>query len=151
MLRYSDIIFNPVGHTYTAPDGRALRGITGMLSKQLFPDEYAEVPKAILDNAAERGSNIHAQVEFCDDFGTTNDTPEVVNYQRLIKERGLEPIESEYLVSDNEHFVHRQGVQGKRHGIYPRRHKDVPHPQCGQGTLATVHLRLIFREAEPRL
>lgn len=105
MLRYSDIIFNPVGHTYTAPDGRALRGITGMLSKQLFPDEYADVPKAILDNAADRGSNIHAQVEFCDDFGTINDTPEVVNYQRLIKERGLEPIESEYLVSDNEHFA----------------------------------------------
>lgn len=105
MLRYSDIIFDPVGHTYTAPDGRALRGITGMLSKQLFPDEYADVPKAILDNAADRGSNIHAQVEFCDDFGTTNDTPEVVNYQRLIKERGLIPTESEYLVSDNEHFA----------------------------------------------
>lgn len=105
MLRYSNIVFDPVGHTYTAPDGRALQGITGMLSKQLFPDEYAEVPKAILDNAAERGSNIHAQVEFCDDFGTTNDTPEVVNYQRLIKERELEPIESEYLVSDNEHFA----------------------------------------------
>lgn len=42
---------------------------------------------------------------FCDDFGTTNDTPEVVNYQRLIKERGLIPTESEYLVSDNEHFA----------------------------------------------
>lgn len=105
MLRYSDIIFDPVGHTYTAPDGRALQGITGMLSKQLFPDEYTNVPKAVLINAADRGSNIHAQVEFCDDFGTINDTPEVVNYQRLIKERGLEPIESEYLVSDNEHFA----------------------------------------------
>lgn len=105
MLRYSDIIFDPVGHTYTAPDGRALQGITGMLSKQLFPDEYADVPKAILDNAAERGSNIHAQVEFCDDFGTTNDTPEVVNYQRLIKEGGYVPCESEYVVSDNVHFA----------------------------------------------
>ena len=105
MLRYSDIIFDPVGHTYTAPDGRELQGITGMLSKQLFPDEYTNVPKAVLINAADRGSNIHAQVEFCDDFGTINDTPEVVNYQRLIKERGLEPIESEYLVSDNEHFA----------------------------------------------
>ena len=105
MLRYSKIKFDPVGHTYTAPDGRALQGITGMLQRQLFPDEYADVPKAILDNAADRGSNIHAQVEFCDDFGTTNDTPEVVNYQRLIKERGLAPIENEYLVSDNEHFA----------------------------------------------
>lgn len=105
MLRYSKIKFDPVGHIYTAPDGRALQGITGMLQRQLFPDEYADVPKAILDNAADRGSNIHAQVEFCDDFGTTNDTPEVVNYQRLIKERGLKPIESEYLVSDNEHFA----------------------------------------------
>ena len=105
MLRYSDIIFDPVGHTYTAPDGRALQGITGMIERQLFPDEYTNVPKAVLINAADRGSNIHAQVEFCDDFGTTNDTPEVVNYQRLIKERGLIPTESEYLVSDNEHFA----------------------------------------------
>lgn len=106
MLRYSDIIFDPVGHTYTAPDGRALQGITGMLQRQLFPDEYAGVDEETLKAAAERGSAIHAQVEFCDDFGTTfEDIPEVVNYQRLIKERELEPIESEYLVSDNEHFA----------------------------------------------
>lgn len=106
MLRYSDIIFDPVGHTYTAPDGRALQGITGMLQRQLFPDEYAGVDEETLKAAAERGSAIHAQVEFCDDFGTTfEDIPEVVNYQRLIKEGGYVPCESEYVVSDNEHFA----------------------------------------------
>lgn len=106
MLRYSDIIFDPVGHTYTAPDGRVLQGITGMLQRQLFPDEYAGVDEETLKAAAERGSAIHAQVEFCDDFGTTfEDIPEVVNYQRLIKEGGYVPCESEYVVSDNEHFA----------------------------------------------
>ena len=106
MLRYSDIVFDPVGHTYTAPDGRALQGITGMLQRQLFPDEYAGVDEETLKAAAERGSAIHAQVEFCDDFGTTfEDIPEVVNYQRLIKEGGYVPCESEYVVSDNEHFA----------------------------------------------
>lgn len=106
MLRYSKIVFDPVGHTYTAPDGRALQGITGMLQRQLFPDEYAGVDEETLKAAAERGSAIHAQVEFCDDFGTTfEDIPEVVNYQRLIKEGGYVPCESEYVVSDNEHFA----------------------------------------------
>lgn len=106
MLRYSEIKFDPVGHTYTAPDGRALQGITGMLQRQLFPDEYAGVDEETLKAAAERGSAIHAQVEFCDDFGTTfEDIPEVVNYQRLIKEGGYVPCESEYVVSDNEHFA----------------------------------------------
>ena len=77
-----------------------------MLQRQLFPDEYAGVDEETLKAAAERGSAIHAQVEFCDDFGTTfEDIPEVVNYQRLIKEGGYVPCESEYVVSDNEHFA----------------------------------------------
>jgi hypothetical protein len=98
----SRVVFNQEDHTYTL-DGKKLKGITGMIGKQLFPDKYKEVPEAILKRAAERGSLIHIACELADDLGVTSDKIEVKNYVALTKDMNC--IASEYLVSDNENFA----------------------------------------------
>ena len=87
------------------PDGVVLQGVTGMIRRQLFPDMYAGIDEAVLNKAAERGTNIHAQVEFADDFGMDSDTPEVVKYRQLCEAEGLQSYLSEYIVSDEKHFA----------------------------------------------
>ena len=101
----SSVIFDPAAHTYHTPDGRQLQGITGMLRRQLFPDEYRDVPQAVLRQAAERGHNIHQMLELVDDLGITPDNPEAQAYIRLKERQGLCPVASEYLVSDNARFA----------------------------------------------
>ena len=101
----SPVIFDPAAHTYHTPDGRQLQGITGMLRRQLFPDEYRDVPQAVLRQAAERGHNIHQTLELVDDLGITPDNPEAQAYIRLKEKQGLCPVASEYLVSDGARFA----------------------------------------------
>ena len=45
-LKKSKVVFYPATHTYVTPDGRMLDGITGMISRQLFPSKYDGVDKA---------------------------------------------------------------------------------------------------------
>lgn len=104
-LIQSQVIFDQEAHTYTAPDGRTLQGITGMLSRQLFPDKYDGIPKEILDRAARRGTMVHEQCELVDDLKVIPDSIESNNYIRLKEENNLDYEASEYLVSDNEHFA----------------------------------------------
>lgn len=103
-LQESRIVFDPDGHTYTAPDGRHLQGITGMLSRQLFPGKYDGVDEHTLRMAAERGSEIHSLCEMADE-GFMSDEPEVQDYVSLKVRHGLMFERSEYLVSDNETFA----------------------------------------------
>lgn len=101
----STVIFDPEAHTYHTPEGVRLQGITGMLHRQLFPDEYRDVPRHVLDRAAERGHAIHQLCELVDDLGLTPDDPEAQAYIHLKAGAGLAYRCSEYLVSDNEHFA----------------------------------------------
>ena len=101
----SPVVFDPEAHTYSLPDGTRLQGITGMLRRQLFPDEYKDVPQAVLDRAAERGSHIHQLCELADDLGIAPDNPEAQAYVRLKADLGLDYLCSEYIVSDNLHFA----------------------------------------------
>lgn len=104
-LNKSDVSFDQESHIYTAPDGRILDGITGMISRQLFPNKYSGVDEEILKRAAERGSFIHSVCELIDSIGIDNDTPEAHGYKALKEQYGLVHEESEYLVTDNEHFA----------------------------------------------
>lgn len=100
----SPVIFDPSAHTYTL-NGVQLQGITGMLSNQLFPNKYDEVPKYILDQAAERGSYVHEVCELVDELGVTHDSSEARQYQFLKEMHDLHHEASEYLVSDGKHFA----------------------------------------------
>lgn len=99
------VIFDPEAHTYHTPEGVKLQGITGMLRRQLFPDEYRDVPQHILDHAAERGHAVHQLCELVDDLGITPEEADAQAYIRLKADQGLRYRASEYLVSDNTRFA----------------------------------------------
>lgn len=101
----STVMFDPEAHTYHTLEGVQLQGITGMLRRQLFPDEYKDVPRHVLDNAAERGTAIHKLCELVDDLGIVPDNPEAQAYIRMKADLGLKYVASEYLVSDNARFA----------------------------------------------
>ena len=91
------VVFEPEHHTYTL-DGKELSGVTAIV-KWLFPDTYAGIPEDVLMRAAEYGTLIHGKCELADSMGIA-DEPIVKEYQRIIKDAGLEVLCSEYLVSD---------------------------------------------------
>lgn len=93
----SPVVFEPEHHTYNL-DGKELSGVTAIV-KWLFPDTYAGIPEDILMRAAEYGTLIHGKCELADSMGIA-DEPIIKEYQRIIKDAGLEVLCSEYLVSD---------------------------------------------------
>jgi hypothetical protein len=104
-LNRSAVRYESVSHKYFLGE-KELKGITGMIKRQLFPDEYKDVPEDVLQKAQDRGHRIHSLCEFVDEFNTEETTEElVIDYIELKKAFGLVPLESEYVVSDNEHFA----------------------------------------------
>lgn len=101
-LYHSPVVFNEVEHTYTLGD-KQLNGITGMLSRQLFPDKYKDIPEFVLKRAAERGTHIHQDCEFADQTGLEPETIEGKNYLSLRKDYTV--LANEYTVSDEEYFA----------------------------------------------
>lgn len=106
-LGNSQVVFDPVGHTYTL-DGRKLQGITHVIKDRLFPDEYKNVPAAVLARAAERGHRVHTILEVYDNLGIyTHDCEELDKYIQMM---GQYPwlrkhIASEYIVSDGKQYA----------------------------------------------
>lgn len=104
-LVQSPVIFNEIDHTYFFGDTQ-LSGITGIISRYLFPDKYNNVPPYVLEKARLRGSEIHSQLEqfFLFDgkvpFGEIRE--EVIAYQELAAAEGLKQISAEYLISNIE-------------------------------------------------
>lgn len=99
----SSVVFNAENHTYTL-GGKQLSGITSLLHRQLFQDMYADVNQDVLQKAAERGTLVHQNCELADE-GFDVDTIEATNYLKLKEENNLTFEQSEYLVSDNEHYA----------------------------------------------
>lgn len=93
------VVFEPEHHTYHLNE-KELSGVTAIV-KWLFPDTYAGIPEDVLMRAAEYGTLIHGKCELADNMGIA-DEPIVKEYQRIIKDAGLEVSCSEYLVSDEE-------------------------------------------------
>lgn len=101
----SGVVFDAEPHTYNL-DGLSLHGITGMLSRQLFPNKYDGIPEYILKKAAEKGSQVHESIELYDSgFEPAEETLELKNYKRIKGEYGLKTLANEYLVSDNSFFA----------------------------------------------
>lgn len=100
----SSVVFNEEGHTYFLGD-KELKGITGMISRQLFPDKYKDIPDFVLKKAAEKGSRIHAQCQFVDSTGLSPESVEAENYLKERTNAGYNVVANEYTVSDNEYFA----------------------------------------------
>ena len=101
-LHESPVVFEPEHHTYNL-DGKMLSGVTAIV-KWLFPDTYAGIPDDVLMRAADYGSLIHSKCELADSMGIV-DEPIVEQYQRIIKDAGLQVACSEYLVSDEKNVA----------------------------------------------
>lgn len=100
------VLFNQEEHTYlNTQTGKMLKGITGTLLKRLNPNKYAGIPQHILDNAAKRGSKVHEEIELAETIGIEPNSQEGKNYIRLKEENGLSFLQSEYTVSDLEHYA----------------------------------------------
>lgn len=100
------VLFNQEEHTYlNTQTGKVLKGITGTLLKRLNPNKYAGIPQHILDNAAKRGSKVHEEIELAETIGIEPNSQEGRNYLKLKSDNGLEFLQSEYTVSDLEHYA----------------------------------------------
>ena len=95
----SGVNFNPENHTYEL-NGTYLSGITELLQRQLFPNEYANIPKAILQQAAAYGTSVHQSCEDFDSNWYNDGTQEVQDYIELCTKYNLQHEASEYTVTD---------------------------------------------------
>lgn len=100
----SCVVFNEENHTYMLGE-KQLQGITGMISRQLFPNKYKDVPDFILKKAAEKGTRIHNQCQFVDNTGLPPESVEAENYLKERTNAGYNSCANEYTVSDNEYFA----------------------------------------------
>ena len=103
-ITHSPVVFDEQKHEYWL-DGKELSGITGVIQRQLFPQEYSGIPQRILDAAAEYGRSVHKSCESFDKEWKHDGTVEVQDYIDLCKEYGLIHEASEYLVSDNTSYA----------------------------------------------
>lgn len=117
-MKQSSVIFDPINHTYTTPEGKSLSGITGMIGRQLFPNKYSAVPEAVLRNAAERGSAIHEDCRNIDEWDNFPQTKEGDLYKQLQEEVGFTPLANEFIVSDNEFFATAVDLIDKEFNLY---------------------------------
>ena len=103
-LKDSGVLFNKERHEYWLGN-RQLSGITGMLQRQLFPDEFNNVPEEALKEAARYGTEVHESIEAFDSSWINDGTQEVLDYISLCQENNLVHERSEYTVTDGENWA----------------------------------------------
>ena len=103
-LTNSGVLFNKELHEYWL-DGKQLSGITGMLQRQLFPDEFEGIPEAMIQEAARYGTKVHESIELFDSSWVNDGTVEVQDYITLCNEYGLVHERSEYTVTDGQNWA----------------------------------------------
>lgn len=103
-LKQSEVVFLKEPHEYWLGD-KQLSGITGMLQRQLFPDEFDGIPERMINAAAEYGSDVHASIEDFDRNWINDGTQEVADYIEICKEYGLVHESSEYCVTDGKNWA----------------------------------------------
>ncbi len=100
------VLFNQEEHTYlNTRTGKYLQGITSTLVHRVNPNKYAGIPDHILKAAAERGSKVHEEIELAETIGIEPSSQEGRNYLKLKEGYKLDFLQSEYTVSDLEHYA----------------------------------------------
>lgn len=117
-LKYSDVVFNEAEHTYKLGD-KMLHGITPIIEQYICEGKYDGIPSAVLSKAAERGSKIHKEIELLvSGFSLFVKEPEVEAFDATRMFYGINFIESEYLVSDEDFFASKIDIVDDQHNIY---------------------------------
>ena len=103
-LKDSGVVFNEELHQYWLGN-KQLSGITGMLQRQLFPDEFEGIPEYRIKSAAEYGTQVHISIEDFDKNWINDGIQEVADYIEICKEHGLVHECSEYTVTDGKNWA----------------------------------------------
>ena len=103
-LNDSGVLFNREEHTYLL-NGKYLSGITDMLHRQLFPDEFSGVPAEMIEQAALYGTSVHESIEAFDSTWTNDGTIEVADYIEICHKNSLTHERSEYCVTDGANWA----------------------------------------------
>lgn len=105
-LYQSPVIFNEEAHTYEL-NGKYLKGITRIIKEKVCPDEYADIPQRILEQAAIKGHAVHSSIEMYAKYGIETQSPEFAGFlEESAKSDVLSHIiTSEYLVSDEKQYA----------------------------------------------
>lgn len=85
--------FFPESHTYLY-DGIMLPSVTQILGVK-YKNDYASVPPAVLNNAAQRGTAVHKAIENFNVSGYDDGSEAVRNFRFLQKQYGFEVLDSE--------------------------------------------------------
>ena len=85
--------FYPETHTYLY-DGLMLPSVTQILGVK-YKNDYASVPPAVLNNAAQRGTAVHKAIENYNVTGYDDGSEAVRNFKFLQKQYGFEVLDSE--------------------------------------------------------
>lgn len=85
--------FFPETHTYLY-DGLMLPSVSRILGMK-YKNEYSNVPPAVLDNAAQRGTAVHKAIENYNNSGYDDGSEAVRNFKFLQKQYGFEVLDSE--------------------------------------------------------
>ena len=80
-------------HTYLY-DGLMLPSVTQILGVK-YKNDYANVPPAVLNNAAQRGTAVHKAIENYNNSGYDDGSEAVRNFKFLQKQYGFEVLDSE--------------------------------------------------------
>ncbi len=104
-LNNSGVVFLEDTHQYFLGDNE-LSGITTPIGNQLFPDEFANIPKSVLEAATQRGILIHKTLDKLMNFELVDNPPqEALDYLELIKENNLKVVATEYTVTDYDNYA----------------------------------------------
>ena len=85
--------FYPETHTYLY-EGLMLPSVSRILGMK-YKNEYSNVPPAVLDNAAKRGTAVHKAIENYNNSGYDDGSEAVRNFKFLQKQYGFEVLDSE--------------------------------------------------------
>lgn len=100
--------FYPEEHRYEY-NGEQLQGITGIIKNYIFPDKYKGVSEATLEQAKQRGSKIHEDIEDYYLLLRSGHEPvytEVIDrFHRMLRSTMLKVIDNEVTVTDFKHFA----------------------------------------------
>ena len=153
-LKDSGVLFDEEQHTYLLND-KYLSGITGMLQRQFFPDEFEGIPKATLDAAAQYGTDCHSDIEDFDTSWINSGSVEVQDYIQICRENNLTHECSEYTVTDGENWASRVDkvyrVSDDTFDLGDN--KNLWENDCreaGEGEMAVVNLRCVHRAYEQK-
>ena len=99
MITNNTVYFDDLTHSYLTDEGVFLMGVTSLMRKHGLSPDYTDIPAAVLNKAAERGSKVHKDIElYCKGNLGVVMTPEL----RAFIKCGIKWVANEYLVSDNE-------------------------------------------------